>query len=132
MTAGEVPEWLRKCDVGILPMRRDVFLDFAFPNKLSEFIVTGTPVLVSRLRTIQHYFSGLALAYASPNDPVDLARQMVRLYRNPELRAHNAARAREEYAPIRWDVMKDRYLRLVDAIVDPAPALAPRWTTESL
>ena len=132
VTAGEVPEWLRKCDVGILPMRRDVFLDFAFPNKLSEFIVTGTPVLVSRLRTIQHYFSGLALAYASPNDPVDLARQMVRLYRNPQLRAHNAARAREEYAPIRWDVMKDRYLRLVDAIVDPAPALAPRWTTESL
>ena len=37
------PGWLRQCDVGILPIRRDVFLDFAFPNKLPEFIVTGKP-----------------------------------------------------------------------------------------
>lgn len=115
----DVPGWLRRCDVGILPMRRDIFLDFAFPNKLSEFIITGKAVLVSRLKTMRRYFSEDALAYFEPNDATDLARQMVRLYRDRGLRARLAARARQEYAPIRWDVMKERYLRLVGAVIDP-------------
>jgi glycosyltransferase involved in cell wall biosynthesis len=54
--AAEIPGWLRECDLGILPIRRDVFLDFAFPNKLPEFIIMGIPVLMSRLKTIRHYF----------------------------------------------------------------------------
>jgi glycosyltransferase involved in cell wall biosynthesis len=116
----EVPSWLRRCDVGLLPMRRDALLDFAFPNKLSEFIVTGRPVLVSRLKTMRHYFSEGALAYFNPHDTVDLARQMVRLYRDRALRARLAVKAREEYAPLRWDVMKQRYLELVDALANPA------------
>jgi glycosyltransferase involved in cell wall biosynthesis len=130
--SSEVPAWLRRCDAGILPMRRDVFLDYAFPNKLSEFIITGKAVLVSRLKTMRRYFSEDALAYFEPNDAEDLARQMVRLYRDRELRARLAARARQEYAPIRWDVMKDRYLRLVEAVIDAgrhttgrSPASAP-------
>jgi glycosyltransferase involved in cell wall biosynthesis len=122
----EIGDWLRRCDAGILPMRRDVFLDFAFPNKLSEFIVSTRPVLVSRLRTMKHYFSERALAYFEPNTPRDLAKQMVRLYRDRELRARLAARAAEEYAPIRWEVMRERYLQLIAQL-----AGAERLATES-
>ncbi len=91
--SADIPAWLDKCQVGILPIRRDVFLDFAFPNKLPEFIIMGKPVLMSRLRTIRHYFSEDALSYFEPNNPADLAKQMVRL---------------------RWDVMRQRYVKLVD------------------
>ena len=42
-------------------------------------------MLVSRLKTIRHYFSEDALAFFEPNDPADLAQQMVRLYRDREL-----------------------------------------------
>ncbi len=115
----EVPDWLARADAGILPMRRDVFIDYAFPNKLSEFIVSGRPVLISRLRTMRHYFSEDALAYFEPNNVEDLARQMVRLYRDRPLRARLAAKASEEYAPIRWDVMKQRYLQLIEGIAHP-------------
>jgi glycosyltransferase involved in cell wall biosynthesis len=111
--SADIPAWLNKCKVGILPIRHDVFLDFAFPNKLPEFIIMGMPVLMSRLRTIRHYFSEEALSYFEPNNPADLAKQMVRLYRESGLRAQLAARARQEYAPIRWDIMKQRYLALV-------------------
>jgi len=112
----EIPAWLNRCDVGILPIRRDVFLDFAFPNKLPEFIVSGKAVLVSRLKAIRHYFSDDALAFCEPNDPSDLAAQMIRVYRDRELCNRLAARAREEYAPIRWDLMKQRYLDLVNGV----------------
>jgi glycosyltransferase involved in cell wall biosynthesis len=114
--ATEIPGWLSQCDAGILPIRRDVFLDFAFPNKLPEFIIAGKPVIVSRLKAIRHYFSEDALAYFEPNSPDDLARQMISMYRNPQLRADLLAKARVEYVPIRWDVMKQRYLGLIDEL----------------
>jgi glycosyltransferase involved in cell wall biosynthesis len=111
--AAEIPGWLSRCDAGILPIRRDVFLEFAFPNKLPEFIIAGKPVLMSRLRAIRHYFSEDAVAFCEPNSPADLAEQMKRLYRDYGLRESLVRKAREEYAPIRWDVMKERYLKLI-------------------
>jgi len=120
----EIPQWLDKCAVGVLPIRRDVFLDFAFPNKLPEFIVTGKPVLMSRLKGIRYYFSEDALAYFEPEDPVDLANQMVRVYRDRELRDGLTARARAEYKPVSWVVMKLRYLRLVEGLIGSARAVA--------
>jgi len=122
----EIPEWLSQCDMGILPIRRDEFLDFASPNKLPEFIIMGKAVSISRLKAIRHYFSESALAYFEPNNAGDLAKQMVRLYRDRELRARLAARAREEYAPICWDVMKQRYLTAMEHVVGLAPSHAER------
>ena len=118
--SAEIPAWLGQCDIGILPIRQDAFLDLAFPNKLSEYIVMGKAVIVSRLKAIQHYFTEDALAFCQPNDPVDLSRQMVRLYRDPQLRARLALRATKELAPIRWDVMKQRYLTLIDNLIGTA------------
>jgi glycosyltransferase involved in cell wall biosynthesis len=114
--AAQIPSWLMQCDAGILPIRSDVFLEFAFPNKLPEYIVTDTPAIVSRLRGIRQYFGEDALAYATPNDPADLACQMLRLYRDPDLRSRLAARAKEQYAPIRWEVMRARYVNLVNEL----------------
>ena len=115
--ATEIPGWLSQCDVGILPIRRDVFLDFAFPNKLPEFIVAGKPVLISRLKAIRHYFSDRAVMFFTPNDPADLSKQMINLYRQRELWSKFTERAREEYVPIRWEVMKQRYLALVESLL---------------
>jgi glycosyltransferase involved in cell wall biosynthesis len=109
----QIPGWLRRCDLGILSMRRDALLDFASPNKLAEFIIMGKPVAISRLKATRHNYSESALAYFEPNDPADLARQMVRLYRDAGLRATLAENARAEYAPMRWDVMRQRYLTLI-------------------
>jgi glycosyltransferase involved in cell wall biosynthesis len=116
----EIRAWLSQCDVGILALRRDLFLDFASPNKLPEYIVMEKPVIMSRLKAIRYYFSEDALAYCEPNDPADLAKQMVRVYRDKDLRARLVARAKQEYAPICWGVMKQRYLRVIEGMVGPA------------
>lgn len=112
----EIPAWLSRCDIGVLATRRDVFLDFSFSNKLSEYIIMGKAVISSRLKAIRHYFSEDALAFFEPNDPRRLSEQMVRLYRDEKLRAHLAAKAKEEYAPIGWEVMKRRYLEMMARI----------------
>jgi len=120
----EIPAWLDKCDVGVLPIRRDVFLDFAFPNKLPEFIVSKKAVIVSRLTAIRQSFTDEAVAYFEPNDPTSLANAMVRLLRNPELRIRLTQNAHQEYQPIRWDVMKRRYLQVIDAVATGVPVRA--------
>jgi glycosyltransferase involved in cell wall biosynthesis len=129
VASSEIPEWLSRCDVGLLPIRRDVFLDFAFPNKLPEFIIMGKTVMISRLKAIRHYFSEDALAYFEPNSPADLSQQMLRIYRDPQLRIRLPLKAREEYAPIRWDLMKERYLSLIDDLTGtagPCTTVGPR------
>ena len=124
--SAEIPSWLRKCDAGILPIRRDVFLDFAFPNKLPEFVIMGKPVLMSRLTTIRRYFSEQSLAYFEPNNPQDLARQMVRLYKDRASHAQLAAKAKEEYQPICWEVMRQRYIKLIEDLAGSALLIPER------
>jgi len=119
----EIPSWLNRCDLGILPLRRDVFLEFASPNKLAEFIIMGKPVVISRLRAVQRYFSADALGLFEPNDPAALARQMVRLYSDRTLRERMVANAKLEYAPICWDVMKQRYLAVVQEMSAEIPVV---------
>jgi glycosyltransferase involved in cell wall biosynthesis len=112
----DVPLQLARCDIGVLPTRRDVFLDLSYSNKLSEYIIMGKPIIVARLKAIRHYFSEEALAYFQPNMPADLAKQMVRLYRDQELRHRLVERAKLEYAPISWEVMRQRYLALIEDV----------------
>jgi len=109
----EIPELMKRCDVGVLATRQDVFLDLSFSGKLSEYIIMGKAVIVSRLKTIRHYFSEDALAFFEPHNPSDLASQMLSLYRNSARRRQMAERALQEYEPIRWNVMKRRYLHLM-------------------
>jgi glycosyltransferase involved in cell wall biosynthesis len=124
--SNEIPGWLRQCTVGLLPIRRDVFLDFAFPNKLPEFIISEIPVIVSRLKAIHYYFSEEAVAYCEPNSPADLARQMVRVFQDAGLRKRLIKQATKEYAAIRWEIMKARYLNVIEELTGPAARQTPR------
>jgi len=117
----EVPG-LRRCDAGALATRQDVFLDLSFANKLSEYIIMDKPIVASRIRTIRHYFSEEALAFFEPGNPTDLAQQMVRLYRDAKLRDRFDRQAKAEYQPIRWEVMRERYLALMARLTNPRQA----------
>ena len=125
----EIPHWLNNCDAGVLPTRKDVFLDFSFSNKLSEYVVMGKPVLSSRLKAIRHCFSEEALAYFEPNDARALAKQMTRIYLDADFRARLVEQAKMEYAPICWEVMRERYLNMMGDLVgierQPKPQTEP-------
>jgi glycosyltransferase involved in cell wall biosynthesis len=113
VTQQEIPDWLMKCDVGVLATRQDIFLDLSFSNKLPEYIVMKKPVIISRLKTIRHYFSEEALAFFDPQNEIELGQRMLELYQNPFTREKLARRALMEYKPINWSLMRDRYLTLI-------------------
>jgi len=114
----EIPRWLQRASAGVLSTRQDVFLDYSFSNKLSEYIISRKPVIASRLKTINHYFSNNALAYFSPGDPGDLADKMIRIYQDETLRTRMIEAAEHEYSPLRWDIMKARYVGVVDQLAN--------------
>jgi len=120
----EIPGWLQQCDIGVLATRSDVFLDYSFSNKLSEYILVGKAIVSSRIRTIRHYFSEDALAYFEPNNASSLAQQMVRVAGDRELQRRLAVKAKEEYAPIAWPVMKARYMELAERLASGKVAAA--------
>jgi glycosyltransferase involved in cell wall biosynthesis len=113
----QIPSWLDQADIGILPIRRDVFLEFASPNKLPEYIIMGKAVVISRLKAIRRCFDESSLAFFEPENVADLAQQMLRLYRSPETRKSLSASAAKDYASIRWEIMKARYLNLVGSLI---------------
>jgi glycosyltransferase involved in cell wall biosynthesis len=84
----------------------------------------GKAVLVSRLKAIRHHFGEDALAYFDPDNPSDLAQQMVRIFDDSQLRFRLARKASNAYAPIRWDLMKQRYLDLMDNVIGAPERLA--------
>ncbi len=110
----EIPKWLSKCDMGIMATRQDKFLDLSFSNKLPEYIVMGKPVIISRLKTINYYFSENALTFFKPHNVSNLAQKMLELYKNPELRKKKADQAVKEYAKINWSIMERRYLNAIN------------------
>lgn len=132
VASSEIPKFLAQSTVGLLPIRRDVFLDFAFPNKLPECIIAGKAVIVSRLKTIKHYFSEDALAFFEPHDVQDLANQMTRLYGDRCLRDRLNRRATEEYAAFRWDIMRERYLSLISQLSSPGPTVGESRSSRSM
>jgi glycosyltransferase involved in cell wall biosynthesis len=113
----DIPKWLSRCDIGILATRRDVFLDLSFSNKLPEYIIMKKAVICSRLKAIRYYFGEDALAYFDPMNVEDLARQMVRLYGDAQLRNSYADHAFQQYQPIRWEIMKKRYLEAAATLI---------------
>jgi glycosyltransferase involved in cell wall biosynthesis len=110
----EIPSWLDRCDVAVVPIRKDRFLDLAFSSKVPESILKHKPVIMARVNTMEHYFSERALAYFDPYSVEDLACQMQRLYKDKDYRSQLVRRAAEEYSKINWREMKGRYLSLFD------------------
>ena len=108
---------LALCDVGILPTKKDPFLELSFSNKLSEYIIMKKPVIVSRLKTIKYYFSEKAIVFYEPENQLDLSKKMLFLYNNESLRKAIVERAKTEYSKISWNVMKKRYINFIEKII---------------
>lgn len=112
----EIPYWLARCHIGVLPTRKDAFLDMSFSNKLCEYIIMKRPVVIARLNAIRHYFGEESLAFFEAQNETDLAEKILDLYENSSLREKFADNALCDYSVIDWTVMEKRYLSIFEAL----------------
>ena len=95
--------------------------NFVLPTKLLEYAVLRIPVIVSRLRAIQAHFSDDMVGFFEPGNEIDLAGQILRLYRNPDVAARLASNAAKFTDKYKWQQHREVYFRLIDSLL-PATA----------
>ena len=108
---------LSRMDIGILPIRRNIFIDLSFSNKLAEYVSLGIPVITTALPSVKYYFSDTSLFYFDGEEH-ELATVIKLVYGNPENVIAKINSANVDYEKISWNIMANRYLQIVEQMIN--------------
>lgn len=116
---GNVPyekmmEALDEMDLGILAIRKDVFLNLSFSNKLAEYVYLKIPVISSDLDTVKYYFDDKDLLFFMAGDSNDLTSKIEYAYMNRNQMVEKAEAAFKTSVAFDWDVMAMRYVKVIE------------------
>jgi glycosyltransferase involved in cell wall biosynthesis len=80
-------EYMQSAFCFILPLWNDVKSTTRFPNKISEYLLTGRPLITCRVGEVQYYLEhAKSVLYYEPENLFDLADKINLLYNEPELK----------------------------------------------
>lgn len=116
MSTGQLPDRIRRADAGVVPNRDDLFTGALLPTKLLEYICLGLPVIAARTPAIRATFDESMMAFFTPGDVADLARQIEALSRDPARRAELVANTEPFYLQHSWSQVARAYASLVDGL----------------
>jgi glycosyltransferase involved in cell wall biosynthesis len=120
MPTEELPQYLRRADLGVVPILYDPFTRYMLPLKLLEYVGMGIPCIVSETETIRAYFSDEMVRFSKPGDERELADGILELYRDPDQRARQVAEAARFNASFNWEQQKKNYFEVVDSLLATA------------
>ena len=125
-SAREIATIMASADLGVVPKRADSFGDEAYSTKIMEFMAVGVPVIVSSTKVDRYYFNDSIVRFFEPGNPDALAREMLTLLRDDELRRRMTSQALKYAATHCWENRESDYLRLVDSMCDGG------WSTNGI
>jgi glycosyltransferase involved in cell wall biosynthesis len=113
----EIPLWQRAADVLVIPntAREAISAYYTSPMKLFEYMASGTPVVASRLPSIEEIVDGSMVTFAEPDDPDSFRDAIAAVFDDPEAARKKAAIARAAVATHTWDARAARILAFLDA-----------------
>jgi glycosyltransferase involved in cell wall biosynthesis len=109
-------------DAGVIPYRFDGFAELVLPTKAYEMAWARRPIVASDTPAIRSMFRPQSVRLCNPNSPDDFARAMVELCQSPSLRTQMVADAAEDYEPMRWDVVRGQYQKLLGVLAERSVA----------
>jgi glycosyltransferase involved in cell wall biosynthesis len=120
----QIVQVMADTDLAVEPKRvGSQFGNEALSMKIFEFMAVGVPLVVSRTKIHQYYYTDTLLKYYDSDDEAELAANMVLLRKNPELRRQQVANALKYVEAHNWDIDKYQYLGIVDSLVAKQPVL---------
>ncbi|HMD84899.1 MAG TPA: glycosyltransferase family 4 protein [Terriglobia bacterium] len=105
-----------QADLAVVPKSADPFSNEAVSTKVLQFMALGIPVLQSRTKIGTYYDTDSRVMFFEPENVDDLARCMLLLIRDRQLRERLVANASEYVKENNWMVKKHLYLELVDSL----------------
>lgn len=109
----EMPAAIVRADVGVAPMRQDVFTDCGLPTKVLEYVALGLPAIAAATATTADYFDDSMILLHAPGDAADLARKLLAVYLDPEAAKARARRAQRFTEQYNWQGESAAYLNLI-------------------
>ncbi len=91
-----------RCELGVIPNRRNIFTELNTPTRIFEYLALGKPVIAPRARGIQDYFGEDDLIYFDLGDAADLARKIEYVYNHPMEAAETVRRGQKIYLAHTW------------------------------
>jgi glycosyltransferase involved in cell wall biosynthesis len=114
---------MANADLGVVPKRNDGFGNEAFSTKILEFMAVGVPVIVAETKIDRYYFDSSLVKFFRSGDEDDLAKSMLTMIRDKQLRDHLREKAREFINKNNWEVKEHVYLNIVEALLPTAAVL---------
>ena len=108
---------MAEADLGIVPKRSDSFGNEAYSTKIMEFMSLGVPVVVSTTKIDQYYFNDSNVRFFESGNHEAMAEAMIEVLTDRELRRRLVSNASDYAARNTWQIRKDAYLHLVDALI---------------
>jgi glycosyltransferase involved in cell wall biosynthesis len=77
----------------------------------------GVPIILSGTKIDRYYFPDSVVRFFDPGSADDLASAMLEMITNEEKRKSLSTKASEFVRGFSWDVNKEKYLNLVDCLI---------------
>ena len=113
----KVHEIIDNADIGIIPYPTTDYMHLALPTKAFEYISSGLPVVITKLHDFSLLFPDDSLTYLDNLGSEVVAKTIINLSLNPEERKNKVDKAFKKLKTISGDVMKERYLELIDVSI---------------
>ena len=93
-------------DLGVIGNRKGNATELMFPVKMLEYVALEIPIVASRLRCIEHYFSEDMITYFEPENVNSLADAILKLYLDESKRKKQAKAAKKYLEKYGWEKHK--------------------------
>lgn len=125
----EIVEEIKRCDLGVIPNRRNVFTEINMPTRIFEYLALGVPVIAPATSGIRDYFADDAIVYFEPDNKADLAAKMAWSFQHPQELAEIVQKGQVIYQKHCWAQERVQFLSLVAGLMEKG---GRRGRTENL
>jgi glycosyltransferase involved in cell wall biosynthesis len=108
---------IANANICVLPMKKDLYTDLGYSLKLTEMIYLKIPVIATRLNTYLKYYPENCLLYFNSDDVNNLVEKIIFAYENPYKLRNYTSNAFKEYQKYNWDIMRKRYVDLINKMI---------------
>jgi glycosyltransferase involved in cell wall biosynthesis len=131
LPTAEIARVMSNADLAVVPKRsKSVFGTEAASTKILEFMTVGVPVVISRTKIDSFYHTDATVKFYDGDDPNELAKAIIGLYKNPALRERMAANALVYARENGWNRKQQHYLAIVDRLATHEPMDPPTKVEE--
>jgi glycosyltransferase involved in cell wall biosynthesis len=115
----ELPEILKRADIGIVPTKASVFSDEALSMKSLEYMTLGIPIVISKTTAHKYYYDDTMVVFFTPEDENDLARAIISLYQKSGAERDGLIDGAMKFLDEQnWSHARETYYKIVDSLVD--------------